>query len=402
MEIRHQPYTITNCDFVLSSRGVLRHVNVVIDEGKIQSIGRERVGDELSCVGMTLAPGLVNAHTHTGMMYLRGYSDDQELGPWLKRVWEVESRAKEEWMRLSSELSIIEMLAGGITAFIDMYFNPFDLVQLSTKYGVRAAAGPTFLDSFKDPHEIDKEIREVARKRSPTFSPIINVHSLYAVSRQTLLLAKQLMEELDLPLHMHVSETRDELFEVKRLYGKFPVEVLASEGILGSRTILAHLGWVSSWEIVSIASSKARAVHCPTSNMKLATGGFFPINEFLQKGITLALGTDGPVSNNSLDIFREMKQAVLLQRHGYWEASVGARHVLKMGSQEGYKLLGLNGGEVKEGALADLILIDNKWLRPLTEANLESSLVYLATGRDISCTLVEGKMVYQRGISMKR
>jgi cytosine/adenosine deaminase-related metal-dependent hydrolase len=398
VEIRDQPYTLTSCDFVFTGQQILKNTNIIIDNGRIMEIGPEKEGDIFSCSGMIVIPGLINAHTHSGMTYLRGYKDDLDLIPWLKEIWSIESKALPHWIRLSSEASIIEMLSNGITGFIDMYFNPKDVAELSEIYGIKVSAGPTFLDSLKDPYEIDKEMREVSTMASSTFSPIINVHSLYAVSEETLKLARQLFEELGLGIHIHVSETREELFQVKQRYGIFPVEVLKSKGLLGPRTIMAHLGWISSWEIELVKSMEAHAVHCPTSNMKLATGGFFPLKEMLARGINVALGTDGPATNNTLDIFREMKEAVLLERQGYWEASVGAKDAIRMATLGGRKAVRLEGGVIERGAPADLSLVDMSNLGPITESNLNSILTYVATGRDIDYTIIDGKLVYRRGL----
>lgn len=290
-------------------------------------------------------------------------------------------------MNLSSELAILEMLSKGTTAFVDMYFNPDGIRELSRKYGIRAYAGYTFLDSLFEPYEIDMKQRQL--REDNLFKPIVNVHSIYATSISTLKLARQLSEEQNTWVHIHVSETRREIYEIKRKYGKFPVELL-HEFNLTKNSQLVHLGWIASWEINYVN----HATHCPTSNMKLATAGFFPFREMLERGLNVTIGTDGPASNSSLDMFREMKNAVLLQRHSYWDMSIKAYHVFKAATEEGYKLIGVKGGRVEKGYIADFVLIRKDPLYPLRKDRILSNIVYNSVGEYVEKVIVNGKIVY--------
>ena len=390
MEVRNNTYTLKNCSYIVNFDEVIENKNIVIQDGRIKDIADYVEGDEIDCKDFVVIPGLVNAHTHTPMVVLRGYYDDAELNEWLNKMWEFERNFDKELMKLGSEISILEMLLNGTTAFVDMYFNPEDVKELAEKYKVRANAGYTFLDFLFDPHEIDKKQRGL--KPTEYFQPIINVHSLYAVEEKTLKLVKQLKEELKQRIHIHVSETRREIYEIKKRTGLFPVEYLNKLELL-ENSQLVHLGWVASWEIELLKNSSV--TYCPTSNMKLATGGAFPLKELIEK-TNVTLGTDGAASNNSLDLFREMKIGVLLQRQMYWNVEIKAYHLLKLSTFNGYKLLGIDGGYIDKGKVADLVLLDKKRLYPLKKDRLISNIVYLATGDFVKGVIVNGYIHWRK------
>jgi len=301
-------------------------------------------------------------------------------------MWEFEKNFDKKLMRLGSEISILEMLINGTTAFVDMYFNPLDVKELAEIYKIRAFAGFTFLDSLNDPYFIDKLQR--------TLTPTTNVHSVYTVSESTLKLAKQLQEELNEWVHIHVSETRKEIYEIKKKYGVFPIEYLNNLGLLNRKIQLVHVGWIASWEIDLLKNTTV--TYCPTSNMKLATGGAFPLYDMFNKGVNITLGTDGPASNNSLDLFIEMKYGVLLQRQMYWNTDVKAWHLFKIATLNGYKLLDLPGGYIKEGNIADLVLLDKNKIYPLFRDRLLSHLVYYATGSLAKGIIINGVLRWRK------
>ncbi|MEM3938974.1 MAG: amidohydrolase [Saccharolobus sp.] len=392
MEIRNNTYTLKKCRFIVNHDNVLENTNIIIQDGIIKEIGDYTEGDEIDCSEYIAIPGLVNAHTHTPMIILRGYYDDAELLQWLNKIWEFEKGYPLEDMNLASELAIIEMLSKGTTAFVDMYFNPEGIMELAKKYGIRTNAGYTFLDNLFDPFEIDKKQRGL--KGNELFSPIVNVHSVYTTSINTLKLAKQLAEETNTRIHIHVSETRREIYEINKKYKKFPIELLHELNI-AKNAQMVHLGWIASWEINYVKHS----THCPTSNMKLATAGFFPFKEMLEKGINVTIGTDGPASNNSLDIFREMKTALLLQRHSYWDTSIKASHIFKAATEEGYRLIGLKGGKIEKGYLADIVLLRKDYLYPLRKDRMLSNIVYNAVGDYVEKVIINGKIVYDRAMT---
>ncbi|ADY00416.1 amidohydrolase [Vulcanisaeta moutnovskia 768-28] len=399
-------YLLKNCDFVLTwindELRILRDVDIAIDNGLIISVGKAIEGhlEEINCSNHVVIPGLVNAHTHTPMSLLRGFYDDAELMTWLNKMWIVENELTRDIVSLSSELSIIEMIMSGTTAFIDMYHYPDVVADIASRYGLRAALGPTFIDILKSPTLVENELRNFMSRygNSSLVRPIINVHSIYTVGKDTLLRIRDLSHELDLPIQIHVSETRDEVYEAKRKYGVFPVEYLNSLGLISSKSQLIHLGWVTSWELSIIAKANARVTHAPTSNMKLATAGHFPMRELMEMGVIVTLGTDGPASNNSLDMFREMKMAVLLQRHSYWDVSIKAMHAFRAATVNGYRLLGPRGGCLGNGCVADLVLLDlgSPRLQPIRDDNILSNIVYSADGSDVDIVIVNGRIIYDK------
>ncbi|NON63611.1 amidohydrolase [Acidianus sp. RZ1] len=397
MVFQNNTYTLTHCSYVLDLDGVRENVNIVIDNGYIIAVGDDTQGEEIDCSEFVVTPGFVNAHTHLGMIFLRGYYDDSNLHIWLSKMWEEERKALRETFRLSTEIGILEMMSYGITGFVDMYFNPEDVAEFSELYGIRAAAGITFLNSINDPNQVERVQRSL--KKSKFFIPIINVHSIYSTDEKTIILAKELAEELKTWIHIHLSETRKEIYDTKRKLGLFPVEYINKLG-LTPYLHAVHLGWVSSWELEILKASRSTA-HCPTSNMKLATAGAFPFYEAKELGINVTIGTDGPASNNSLDIIREMKEAVLLQRHSYWDTRIKALDVFTAATLNGYKLLGVKGGKIKPGYVADLALFDKYSLRPLAKDRLLSNIVYLSTGDYIKKTILNGKIYDKKELTQK-
>ena len=396
MDIPDRTYTLVRCHQVVDYRGVRERVNVTIEDGTITRVGGEVEGDEVDCSDLVVMPGLVNSHTHASMLALRGYFDDGELEDWLKRMWEAEDKFTDELMYVSAELAVIEMLSSGTTAFVDMYFNPNQIKDLSEKYGIRASAGYTVLRGL-DPEEAVKKTRSLGK--SDLFTPVVNVHSIYAVGLDALTRVRDLLTGGE-RIHIHVSETRAEIFSVKKRYGLFPVELLWREGLI-PHIQAVHLGWVTSWEIELLKSSPG-VTHCPTSNMKLATGGSFPFKEMWEAGVNITLGTDGPASNNSLDMFREMRTAVLLQRHSYWNTWVKAQHVLRASTMNGYRLFKVNGGLIEPGHVADLVLLNRYDLVPALDNRTISHLVYHLTGNSVEKVIVRGRMVYRRGMFEER
>ncbi len=382
---------------------ILKNVDILIEGNKIVNINkdiRSHSDDVIDCSSMIVLPGIVNAHTHSPMVILRGYCDDYELHEWLSRIWEVEKHLDEYWIRLGSELAIMEMLSTGTTAFVDMYFYPHITAEVAKTYGIRAALGPPLIEVL---YGIDKCLSDLEHfiskyRNDNLIIPIVNVHSIYTCSLESIKKAYEIAREHDLNVHIHVSETRKEVFECKQKYGKFPVEVLHDIGILSTRLHMVHLGWVTNREIELIRDAGCTVTHCPVSNMKLATAGFFPFYEMMMNNINVTIGTDGAASNNCLDMFREMKTAVLLQRNNYWDTRIKAIHVLKAATLNGYKLLRLKGGNIEKGYLADLVLLDANSisLQPLRTDNIISNIVYSATGKDVKMVIIDGKIVYDR------
>ncbi|MGC9227061.1 amidohydrolase [Caldivirga sp.] len=394
---------LRNCRYVITPTedgkvNVMENASVLINNGVIEKVGEvndSRV-DVVECGGIAI-PSPFNAHTHLAMVMFRGLVDGLELQDWLKIIWSMERRLTDEAVLKGFELGLIESLMNGTAGVLDMYFNP-NVIDLAEKYGVRVFEGPTFIDEFEDPRLTENRLRNLvaAAQGSRLVKPVLNMHSIYANSEDTLMRISELKEELGLRLHTHVSETRWEVYRIRDRYGAYPVEVLNKFKLLDSSTILVHLGWVTNWEIELILRSQATAVHCPSSNMKLATAGFFPIRELI-RGSNVALGTDGPGTGDSLDLFKEMRLTVLLQRNNYWDAGVlTASEALTMATVNGYRAVGLRGGLIAPGYLGDITVLDtsNPSVNPLNRLNIINNLVFSFTGNAVKYVIINGEVAY--------
>ena len=399
---------LKNCRYIVTMDGsVLSGKDVLVVDSRIEAVGEHlsKSGAVVDCSDKIVMPGLVNSHAHAAMVLLRGYYDGAELHKWLETIWSVEAELEPKIVYLASKLAMYEMLSSGTTAFVDMYFYPEETARAAVEAGIRAVLGPVFLDRLVSPDEVVRSLDRLVREygRSPLVTPIVNVYSIYACSQETLLTAKECSERKGLGIHIHVSETRREVFECKRRHGVFPVEYLNKLGLLTDRTHLVNLGWITSWEISLVKERGTSVAHCPVSNMKLATAGFFPFKEMIRGGITVGIGTDSPAMNDSLDMFREMRAAVLLQRNNYWDAEVGAIDALRAATVNGGRIIGKKVGKVVKGYTADLVVLDALSLRlqPLRRDNVIPALVYSATGADVVMTIVDGRVVYRRDQAAK-
>ena len=399
-----EPLMLENVRFCLSMTGkdILENVDVRIEDGRIASVGgRKQRGDEvMDCSGCILIPGLVNAHTHSSMIALRGLNDDAPLNDWLESMWAVEPKLTGDTARLASELAFLEMARYGTTACLDQY-EAFEAARAALKVGIRMANGPALISRFAPAEERLKHTRTFHEryKGHDRIIPVVNLHSIYTNDDETMAKAGSLSRELGIPLHVHCSETREEVFSSRKVTGKLAVERLDSNGALHEHTVLAHMGWAASWEFNRIAEARSSVIHCPSSNLKLGTGGFFPFRDLKAKGIRIGLGTDSAASNNTLDMFREMKGMALVQKGQYWDpaacTAVDALHAATLG---GDMVLALNGGAIEEGMNADLALLNiDPGILPLRKDNLTSALVYAATGSMVRGTMVQGEWIYLDG-----
>ena len=395
-----------NCGLLLPGAGrkPLEHVSIVTEGGRISYVGDSPppgslTGWVIECGKHSIAmPCMYNAHTHAAMSVLRGYYGDAELHEWLRHMWWVEHRLGAREAFLGSVLSGIEMLLSGSCGFMDMYFFPDEAAEAARRLGLRARVGPVIMGDV-DPYRAVEEAARYARRLSgdPLVGGVINVHSIYASPLDAIREGHRAAVELGVPFHIHVSETRREVYEAKKRYGVFPVELLDKLGALSNHSVLVHAGWIASWELDLVREKGASLVHCPASNMKLATAGHFPLYEAMESGINVALGTDGPASNDSLNMFSEMKIALLLQRHSYWDTRVRASHVLRAATRGSAKAMMLprGAGTVEPGAPGDLVVIDARSpnVLPLRPDNLEQVLVYSCEKCSPSHVVISGRLV---------
>ncbi|MCD6481840.1 MAG: amidohydrolase [Thermoplasmata archaeon] len=374
--------------------------DVYIEDDIIVEIGKVNTEADFVIKNRIVIPGLINMHTHLPMTLLRGYGDDLPLEEWLTtRIWPVEAKLEEHHISIGTKLALIEMISTGTTCCSDMYFFEDVIAREAEKFGLRCYAGFSIID-FDTPEmkkemllpECDNFIRRW--KGNNMVVPVVAPHSTYTCSPETLEGAKEIANRHDVPIHIHCSETRTEIYDVMNRYSVRPLEQIKKYELLGEKTMLAHCGWITKEEVREIASSGACVVHNPVSNMKLATGGYTPLPELFDAGAVVTLGTDGAASNNKLDMFETMKFAALIHKHHRWDASiVNAQQTLDMATINAARFLGINAGSIEEGKKADVVCLDMASPNLLPRHNIISHIVYAASGFNVSDVVIDGRMI---------
>ncbi|HEY8520994.1 MAG TPA: TRZ/ATZ family hydrolase [Gammaproteobacteria bacterium] len=354
-----------------------------------------------------LLPGLVNAHTHAGMSLMRGFADDLHLDRWLnERIWPAESRCiTPEFVADGTRLAIAEMLLGGVTCFADMYYYPDVVGEVAIECGMRAVLGmiaiemPTAWASHADEY-LQKGLAVHDRfKGEPLVTTAFAPHAPYSVADATLAKIRTLADELGVPIHMHVHETAHEVAAAVRDTGRRPLARLEALGLVTSALAAVHATQLLPAEIETLARAGASVVHCPRSNLKLASGAC-PVGALLAAGVNVALGTDGAASNNRLDVLSEMELAALFAKHVAGDATaVPARAAIAMATLGGARAMGLDEqvGSIVPGKAADLLCIDLSppALRPVLDPL--SHLVYSASRDQVTDVWVAGEHLVADG-----
>lgn len=389
------------------------HGDVLVEDGRITHVGeakgRKEADRTLDGRGQVLMPGLVNLHTHLAMGLLRGHGDDMHLEAWLKdRIWPAEDRIGEAEMRAGADLGLLELIRGGTTSYLDMYWlEESVMAPASRAAGVRAWVGEGMVDIHQtEPGNPNRKLAQVERfvkatqaAKDPLVTPCPSPHGTYTCYPETYAEAARISAEHGVPLHTHCSETRTEVHDVQAKSGVRPLGFLQRHGALTDRTVLAHCGWITKEEVKDIGKAHASVAHCPVSNLKLATGGVAPVPELHQAKVKVGLGTDGAASNNTLDLFETMKFAALVQKNHRWDATVLPHHtVLDMATRDGADALHRPDlGRIVVGATADLCLVDFRRPHLVPRHDAISHLVYAAGARDVSATIVHGKVLMAEG-----
>ena len=354
-----------------------------------------------------LMPGLVNAHTHAAMTLLRGYADDLPLMEWLSQhIWPAESKwVNREFIQVGTDIAIAEMLRGGTTCFNDMYFFPDETAARAEKSGMRACVGmividfPTVWANDADEY-IDKglEVRDAFR-HSPLVTTAFAPHAPYTVSDAPLEKIAMLADELDCQVHIHLHETAHEVEESTARYGMRPLERLDRLGLVNPRLNAVHMTQLLPAEIATVAARSVNIIHCPQSNLKLASG-MCPAHEILSSGINLAIGTDGASSNNDLDMLGETQSASLLGKGVSQNPSaLNAYQSLYAATMGGAAALALDDviGSIESGKSADVITIDLSDLSTQPVYHPISQVAYSASRNQVSNVWVAGKRLLQDG-----
>lgn len=357
----------------------------------------------IDCRGKLVMPGLVNAHTHLAMVLFRGYADDLPLEQWLKgAIWPAEKYLRKEEIYWASLLGISELLRCGVTAFADMYFHTEEVARAALQSGIRAsiAQGMIAPDKVKGERELEEGMRLFEGWHGAAGGRIrvtLGPHAPYTCGEDLWRRAVELAEHHHIRIHTHLAETRAEVAKSLERYGQSPVEYLEGLGAFAAPVLAAHCVHLSDRDIDILAEHGVRVVHNPTSNMKLGSG-IAPVNRLLDRGVNVALGTDGAASNNDLDMWEELCLAALLAKVGGDPTALPARAALKLATINGAQALGWeDSGEVKEGMLADLIIINLDRPHLIPQFNLVSNLVYSANSRDVETVIINGAIVMEDG-----
>lgn len=387
--------------------------SLVIDEGKILDLLPSSLAEQKyqpvtleKLDKHALIPGLINSHTHSSMSLMRGIADDLHLMDWLQNhIWPLEQKwVSEAYVRDGTDLAIAEMIRGGTTCFNDMYFFPEIIAHQAIHHGIRASIGLILLDfpsAWAENSEsyIEKglALHEQLRHETLITTPFAP-HAPYTVSDEPLIKIRTIADELELPIHMHLHETLHEVEEQQQKTHQTPIQRLHQLGILGPSFMAVHMTQLSDDEINLIAETGTHIIHCPESNLKLASG-FCPVTKCLDAGINVGLGTDSAASNNDLDMFGEMRTAALLAKGVSGDASaVPAMTALKMATINGAKALGIEHltGSLAIGKAADVIAIDLDYLETQPLFDPISQIVYAVNRQQVSDVWVAGKQLLKK------
>lgn len=396
---------------------ILEHHAVAVRAGRIvgvmpQSQAEQRF-DAARVVDLPshlLMPGMVNLHVHAAMTLMRGLADDLPLQKWLQEaIWPAEGRhVSEAFVRDGTRLAAAEMLRGGITTCNDMYFHPAAAAEAFAEMGMRAVVGVVMLD-FPTPFASDADdyLRKGLAARDqwrdhPLIDFSIAPHAPYTVSDASFGRALAIADELDLPIHVHVHETAQEITEGLAAHGVRPLARLARLGVLGENLIGVHAVHLDDSDVDLLVRHDCAIAHCPSSNMKLASG-IAPVPRLLAAGLRVGLGTDGAASNNRLDLLQEMRQAALLAKVGSLDATaVPAHAALRMATLDGARAIGMGEriGSIEPGKSADLCAVDlgQAVCQPCFDP--VSHLVYVAGREQVSHVWIDGETRVDKGIPL--
>ena len=400
-----------NCDLIIKGKYILpmdEKLTVIKDGfiavsknkittlGEINEIGKCQAKKIIDAGNSIIMPGLINTHTHAAMAYFRGLADDLPLDVWLKEhIFPAEAKyVNNEFIKKSGKLSCLEMIKSGTTCFNDMYFFGQEiLAEVVKTAGLRALLG---LDLKNPGYSVERVIEIAKQFKDDEFIKIaLAPHSVYVCPREILEKVKQAAKAENLRVHIHVSETKKEVEDSIKNNGKSPVEYLDELGLLSDKLMAAHSVWLSDNDLEIYKNRGVKVAHCPVSNMKLASG-VAPVEKMLKSEISVGLATDGAASNNTQDLFTEMRVCALLHKVSNLNpAVVSAREVVKMATINGAKVIGMEKeiGSLEVGKKADIITVglNKPHLMPIYDPY--SHLVYCANGADVKNVIVNGKVI---------
>ncbi len=388
---------------------------LAIDGGLIIAMGAAEdinaqytAGGHLPGDNRIVMPGLINGHSHAAMTLLRGVADDLDLLDWLTNyIFPAEVEFVDpEFVRIGTELACWEMIRGGTTTFVDMYYYPDVIAQVVESCGLRAYVSATVIDQRSPDAEDATDslgkgtaFIESWKGRSDRITPIFGPHANYTLNAEQLTATRDAANDAGIPISIHMSESPYELEYSKQNYGMTSIELFESIGFLDGPTIGAHVVWPTEAEIEILAERRVGVIHNPTSNMKIASG-ISPVTDMLNAGVLVGLGTDGAASNNDLDMWEEMRLAAFLQKVDKMDPKVlSASTVLGMATSGGAEAIGLDDkvGSLSVGMRADVIQVAFDDVHFVPTYDVISHLVYVADEQDVASVTVDGKLLMRDG-----
>lgn len=368
---------------------------------------RYRARHRLQADGRLVLPGLINAHTHAAMSLYRGVADDLDLEEWLHDyIFPLEAKlTTPESVYWGTKLAALEMIRGGITTFVDMYYFEDKVAEASAEAGLRVVAGETILDfpspDFKTPAEALRWTEDFINRWQghPLVIPAVAPHSAYTCSRETLQAAAELARRTGAPLLIHLAESKLTVDQGRKKYGQSPVAYLAELGLFDVPTLAAHCIWLDEQDQILLAEKGVGCAHNPTSNMKLASG-VAPVIALRALGVAVGLGTDGAASNNDLNLFEEMDLAAKLQKLSSGDPkALPAADALALATVEGARALGLEQeiGSLEVGKRADLIVVQRSAPHAIPFYDVYAQIVYTLKASDVVASVINGQVVLQDG-----
>ena len=390
---------------------VIENGAIAIDDGVILAIGRAdqittsmQAEQTLDGGNRVVMPGLVNGHSHAAMTLLRGVADDLALMDWLNNyIFPAEVEFVDaEFVRIGTELACWEMIRGGTTTFVDMYYYPDVIAEVVDSCGMRALISATVIDqrspdaeSAVDSIEKGKSFIERWQGKNSRITPIFGPHANYTLNAEQLQATRAAAMQYGVPISIHMAESPYEFQYSQDTFGKTSIEFFESIGFFEGPTIAAHVVWPTETEIPILAKRKVGVIHNPTSNMKIASG-IAPITDMLKAGVRVGLGTDGAASNNDLDMWEEMRLASLLQKVEQMNPEVlPAETVLRMATSGGATAIGLGDeiGSLEVGKRADLIQVAFEDVHHVPTYDVISHLVYVNDEQDVVSVVVDGQVL---------
>jgi len=388
---------------------------VAVDGGLIIAMGtadeinaRYTANGHLAGANQIVMPGLINGHSHAAMTLLRGVADDLALLDWpTNYIFPAEVEFVDaEFVRIGTELACWEMIRGGTTTFVDMYYYPEVVAQVVESCGLRAFVSATVIDqrspdaeNATDSIEKGTTFVENWKGRNSRIMPIFGPHANYTLNSEQLAATRAAANDAGVPISIHMSESPFELEYSRQTYGMTSIELFDSIGFLDGPTIGAHVVWPTEEEIAILAEREVGVIHNPSSNMKLASG-ISPVTDMLNAGVLVGLGTDGAASNNDLDMWEEMRLAAFLQKIDKMNPEVlSASTVLRMATSGGAEAVGLKGkvGVLSVGMQADVIQVSFDDVHFVPTFDVISHLVYVADEQDVASVTVDGKLLMRDG-----